>query len=103
MRNNVRPNREKAKALGSTTQSAGPLVIVTGASSGIGRALALRLGAEGYRVGLIARRRDELEAATATITAAGGAAVSAVADVGDRACAPSGRSPLSRAGSDRRT
>ncbi len=60
-------------------------MIVTGASSGIGRALALRLGAEGYRVGLIARRRDELEAATATITAAGGAAVAAVADVGDRA------------------
>jgi short-subunit dehydrogenase len=71
-------------ALGSTMQSAGPLVIVTGASSGIGRALALRLGAENYRVGLIARRRDELEAATATITALGGAAVSAVADVGDR-------------------
>ena len=46
-----------------------PVAIVTGASSGIGRALALRLGAEGYRVGLIARRREELEAAASAIVA----------------------------------
>jgi short-subunit dehydrogenase len=72
-------------ALDSSKRSAGPLAIVTGASSGIGKALALRLGVDGYRVGLIARRRDELEAAAAAIGAAGGAAVPAVADVGDRA------------------
>jgi short-subunit dehydrogenase len=58
-----------------------PVVIVTGASSGIGRALALRLGSEGYRVGLIARRRDELQAVASQIAVA----VPAVADVGDRA------------------
>jgi len=61
------------------------VAIVTGASSGIGKALALRLGAEGYRVGLIARRRDELDAVAAAIAAAGGEAVPAVGDVGDRA------------------
>jgi short-subunit dehydrogenase len=66
-------------------RNVGPLAIVTGASSGIGRALALRLGAEGYRVGLIARRGDAIEAAAAAIAAAGGAAVAAAADVGDRA------------------
>ncbi len=60
------------------------MAIVTGASSGIGRALALRLGAEGYRVGLIARRHEELEAVAALIAAAGGMAAPAVADVGDR-------------------
>ncbi len=60
------------------------VAIVTGASSGIGRALALRLGADGYRVGLIARRRDELEAVAGEIARTGGAAVAAVADVGDR-------------------
>jgi short-subunit dehydrogenase len=60
------------------------VVIITGASSGIGRALALRLGAMGCRVGLIARRRDLLDAAAAAIAAAGGTAASATADVGDR-------------------
>jgi short-subunit dehydrogenase len=61
------------------------VVIITGASSGIGRALALRLGSEGYRVGLIARRLAELEDASAAIVEAGGAASPAAADVGDRA------------------
>jgi short-subunit dehydrogenase len=61
------------------------VAIVTGASSGIGRALALRLGSSGYRVGLIARRLDQLEAAASAIAATGGTAVPAVADVGDRA------------------
>jgi short-subunit dehydrogenase len=61
------------------------VTIITGASSGIGRALALRLGAAGYHIGLIARRRDELAAAAATIAAAGGSAAIASADVSDRA------------------
>jgi len=61
-----------------------PIVIVTGASSGIGRALALRLGLQRYSVGLIARRREALDAVAAEIVAAGGSAVAAVADVGDR-------------------
>jgi short-subunit dehydrogenase len=71
--------------LDSADENIGPVVIVTGASSGIGRALALGLGAQAYRVGLVARRRQELEAVASTITAARGIAVSAVADVADRA------------------
>jgi short-subunit dehydrogenase len=67
-----------------STPKNGAVVIVTGASSGIGRALALRLGAGGYRVGLVARRRDELELVATTIAAAGGSAAVAPADVGDR-------------------
>ncbi|MGP0070295.1 MAG: SDR family NAD(P)-dependent oxidoreductase [Isosphaeraceae bacterium] len=72
-------------ALDSRNRAAKPVVIVTGASSGIGWALARRLGAEGYRVGLIARRRIALDAAVGTIVEAGGTAVAAVADVSDRA------------------
>jgi short-subunit dehydrogenase len=39
-----------------------PLAFITGASSGIGQALAARYAQEGYRLALVARRSSELEA-----------------------------------------
>jgi short-subunit dehydrogenase len=66
--------------LNVSARESGRVVIVTGASSGIGRALALQLGAGGYRVGLIARRLDKLEEVARAIPIAAVAA----ADVGDR-------------------
>src|SRR5262249_49183386 len=39
------------------------VVVITGASAGVGRATARRFGAEGASVGLIARGRERLEAA----------------------------------------
>jgi NADP-dependent 3-hydroxy acid dehydrogenase YdfG len=65
--------------------AAGPTVVVTGASSGIGRALAIELGASGCRLGLIARRGPELEETAALVRSLGGEARPATADVGDRA------------------
>ena len=38
-----------------------PLVFITGASSGIGQALALRFYQEGYRLALVARRTEEVQ------------------------------------------
>jgi short-subunit dehydrogenase len=40
--------------------AAGPLVFITGASSGIGQALAVRFQRAGYRLALVARRADEV-------------------------------------------
>lgn len=57
------------------------VAIVTGASSGIGRATALLFAAEGARVVVGARRQAELDALVAEITAAGGEAVAVAGDV----------------------
>jgi len=57
------------------------VVVVTGASSGIGRAAALAFGAVGARVGLVARRRAALDEVAGEIAAHGGEALVAPADV----------------------
>src|SRR3954471_17850792 len=57
------------------------VVAVTGASSGVGRAIARAFGAAGAKVGLIARGKDGLEAAAEEIHKAGGEALVLPADV----------------------
>ncbi len=59
----------------------GKRAFITGASSGIGRATAVRFGREGARIGLVARRQGELEAVAAEIRDQGGEALVLPADV----------------------
>ena len=51
------------------------IVVVTGASAGIGRAVAVAFGARGATVGLIARGEDGLDGAARDVEKAGGTAV----------------------------
>jgi NAD(P)-dependent dehydrogenase (short-subunit alcohol dehydrogenase family) len=60
-----------------------PVVVVTGASAGLGRAIAIRFARDGARVGLLARGHDGLEGARADVEAAGGLALTLPADVAD--------------------
>lgn len=59
------------------------VVVITGASAGLGRAVAREFGQRGARVGLIARGIDGLEAAKREIEAAGGSALALPLDVSE--------------------
>jgi short-subunit dehydrogenase len=63
---------------------AGAGVLITGASRGLGAALARELGRQGARLALVARERAPLEAVAADIQAAGGEAHAIDADIGDK-------------------
>jgi NAD(P)-dependent dehydrogenase (short-subunit alcohol dehydrogenase family) len=61
------------------------VVVVTGASAGVGRAIVRRFAADGARIALLARGRDGLEAARREVEAAGGQALVIPTDVADAA------------------
>ncbi len=60
------------------------VVIVTGASSGMGRAIAVAMASEGARLGLVARRRDKLDEVASSVRAQGTDAMTFTGDVADK-------------------
>jgi NADP-dependent 3-hydroxy acid dehydrogenase YdfG len=61
------------------------VIVITGASSGIGLATAERAASKGARVVLAARSADTIDKLAAQLEAAGGTAVAVPCDVADRA------------------
>lgn len=59
------------------------VVVITGASAGLGRAIARRFARDGARIGLIARGRDGLEGAKNDVEKLGGKAIIIEGDVAD--------------------
>lgn len=58
-------------------------VVVTGASGGLGRAVAIEFARRGWRVGLVARGAEGLEGARRDVHEAGGKPLVLQADVAD--------------------
>jgi NADP-dependent 3-hydroxy acid dehydrogenase YdfG len=61
----------------------GTVALITGASSGIGAATAIRLAHEGAAIALVARRRDRLDRLAADIASRGGESLVVEADITD--------------------
>ncbi len=66
----------------------GRVALVTGASSGLGRAIAGALAGAGAKIIAVARRRERLDELVAELAAQGSAAAAVTADVADRAALP---------------
>lgn len=74
---------ERGESARPAAEAPSLVVVITGASSGVGRAIAQRFGERRARVGLIARGIDGLEGARRDVERAGGEALVLPLDVAD--------------------
>ena len=72
------------------TRLDGKVALVTGASTGIGRAIARAFAKEGASLAIVSRTRSQLDKVVDEIGAAGGKALAVVADVTDRSAVEAG-------------
>jgi NAD(P)-dependent dehydrogenase (short-subunit alcohol dehydrogenase family) len=83
----VNPGRLERERLGQdkfmSTRARDQVVVITGASGGVGRAVARRFGIRGARVALLARGEEGLQAAAEDVRARGGIALPIQVDVAD--------------------
>ena len=63
--------------------AAGEVVVITGATSGVGRSLVRRFAADGARIALLARGTDGLEATARDVESLGSSALTIITDVAD--------------------
>jgi NAD(P)-dependent dehydrogenase (short-subunit alcohol dehydrogenase family) len=75
------PSSNGKEISGSQNELSGKLALITGASRGLGKAMALALSEAGAPVALVARHSEALDAVKQQIEAAGGCARGFVADV----------------------
>jgi NAD(P)-dependent dehydrogenase (short-subunit alcohol dehydrogenase family) len=78
-----RPKSVPERRDGARADGDAPVVVVTGASAGIGRATAVAFGRRGWRVALLARGRQRLASAAEEVRVAGGQSLAIPADVAD--------------------
>src|SRR5690349_18043635 len=81
----TRAEKEQRRVLRLSNALGNAVVIVTGASSGIGAATAKEFARHGARVILAARRAEELTAQVSTITGEGNKALAIPMDITDEA------------------